>query len=149
MLSAFICWEAKSRKEDFIQRENEHVDAPLKRCEKMAKFRILVSILFLGMNIYITPFSDAFFTMVIISSIIFIVEYSFMNWYYFSEEEYYLKRIVFATVWITATFLQAYQSRRVLVQFFVTQTEAEKTSQTLTQILDNLPDAVLMFESDT
>ena len=36
----------------------------------------------------------------------------------------------------------------MLTQFFVTQKEAEKTQNAMTQILDNLPDAVLTFESD-
>ena len=44
-------------------------------------------------------------------------------------------------------FLGTYSIRRVLTKFFVTQTGAEKTRDALTQILDNMPDAVLMFEA--
>jgi hypothetical protein len=46
-------------------------------------------------------------------------------------------------------FLATYSLRRVLTKFFVTQAGAEKTRDAVTQILDNLPDAVLMFESDS
>jgi len=45
-------------------------------------------------------------------------------------------------------FLTSYSIRRVITQFFVMQMEAEKTRDSVTQILDNLPDAVIMLESD-
>ena len=45
------------------------------------------------------------------------------------------------------TFLLSYSIRRVMTQFFVMQMEAEKTRDSVTQILDNLPDAVIMLES--
>ena len=38
--------------------------------------------------------------------------------------------------------------KRVLIQFFMLQSEAEKTRDALTEVLDNLPDAVLMFEKN-
>ena len=38
--------------------------------------------------------------------------------------------------------------RRVLTEFFVTQTQAEKTRDALTQILDNMPDGVLMLQEN-
>jgi len=41
-----------------------------------------------------------------------------------------------------------YFLRKVLTQFFLMHVEAEKTSNALVRILDNLPDAVLMLESD-
>jgi hypothetical protein len=44
-------------------------------------------------------------------------------------------------------FLATYSLRRVLTTFFVMKTGAEKTRDAVTQILDNLPDAVLMFEA--
>ena len=45
-------------------------------------------------------------------------------------------------------FLQTYFIRYVFTWFFVMQSEAEKTNNALTQILDNLPDAVLMMEAE-
>ena len=44
-------------------------------------------------------------------------------------------------------FLASYFIRRTLTEFFVTQKQAEKTQIALTQILDNMPDAVLMLET--
>ena len=44
-------------------------------------------------------------------------------------------------------FLSAYFMRYWFTVFFVKQIEAEKTSDSLEKILDNLPDAVLMLES--
>ena len=38
--------------------------------------------------------------------------------------------------------------RRILTQFFVMQMEAEKSTKSLTQLIDNLPDAVLMLEKN-
>jgi hypothetical protein len=46
-------------------------------------------------------------------------------------------------------FMVAYFMRRGLTQFFVMQKEAEKTRDSLTQILANLPDAVIMLEADS
>jgi hypothetical protein len=43
-------------------------------------------------------------------------------------------------------FLSTYFIRRVLTQFFVMQSQAAKTRDALTHVLDNLPDGVLMFE---
>jgi len=45
-------------------------------------------------------------------------------------------------------FLATYSVRSMLTEFFVTQKGAEKTRDALTQTLDNLPDAVLMFEME-
>jgi hypothetical protein len=45
-------------------------------------------------------------------------------------------------------FLATYSLRSVLTEFFVISTSAEKTRDALTQTLDNLPDAVLIFEED-
>ena len=44
-------------------------------------------------------------------------------------------------------FLSDYFLRYWFTTFFVKQIEAEKTSDSLDKILDNLPDAVLMLES--
>jgi len=52
-------------------------------------------------------------------------------------------------MWWTLMFMVAYFMRRSLTEFFIMQTEAEKTRDSLTQILENLPDAVIMLEADT
>jgi len=51
-------------------------------------------------------------------------------------------------VWIILMLVQTYFVRYTLTSFFVLQNEAEKTRDALIQILDNLPDAVLMLEAD-
>ena len=51
-------------------------------------------------------------------------------------------------MWWMIIFCIVYFIRVVLTQFFVTQVEAEKTRDALTQILNNLPNAVLMLESN-
>jgi hypothetical protein len=45
-------------------------------------------------------------------------------------------------------FLATYSLRSILTEFFVTKKGAEKTRDALTQTLDNLPDAVLMYEEN-
>ena len=47
---------------------------------------------------------------------------------------------------VTMMFGVAYFVRRVLTQFFMMNMEAEKTRDALIQVLDNLPDAVLMLQ---
>ena len=44
--------------------------------------------------------------------------------------------------------ISTYFIKRVLIICFMMQIEAEKTGDALTQVLDNLPDGVLMFEND-
>ena len=51
-------------------------------------------------------------------------------------------------MWWLLMFMVAYFMRRVLTQFFVMQNEAEQTRDSLTLVLENLPDAVLMLEAD-
>jgi hypothetical protein len=51
-------------------------------------------------------------------------------------------------VWIILMLVQTYFVRYTLTSFFVLQNKAEKTRDALIQILDNLPDAVLMLEAD-
>ena len=55
--------------------------------------------------------------------------------------------LIFIPMWWVLMFLATWFTRNTLTQFFVMQMEAEKTRDSLTQILDNLPDAVLMLES--
>ena len=49
-------------------------------------------------------------------------------------------------IWFSYMFVQAYFIRRVLIKFFLMQVEAEKNKDALTQLLDDLPDAVLVLE---
>ena len=51
-------------------------------------------------------------------------------------------------MWWMIIFCVVYFIRAVLIHFFVNQVEAEKTRDALTQILNNLPNAVLMLESN-
>ena len=51
-------------------------------------------------------------------------------------------------MWWMAILCIVYFIRALLTKFFVTQVEAEKTRDAMTQIFNNLPNAVLMLESD-
>jgi PAS domain-containing protein len=51
-----------------------------------------------------------------------------------------------ATICILMT-VSTYSMRRMLTKFFLMNTDAEKTRDALTLILDNLPDAVLMLDA--
>ena len=94
--------------------------------------------------IFFTPYLDKFFTVFISSSIQFSIEVFLMNKYYNQNG------VSFALFqipqYLILMFLVAYFIRKTLTQFFVLQIEAEQTVGSLTQILDNLPDAVLMVE---
>jgi Na+-transporting methylmalonyl-CoA/oxaloacetate decarboxylase gamma subunit len=53
---------------------------------------------------------------------------------------------IFLLLVILAT--ACYNMRRILTEFFVIEIEAEQNRDSLEEILDNLPDAVLMLESN-
>ena len=91
-----------------------------------------------------TPFCDKFFLTYCTSSIIFAVELVLIGHYYDSNDA---RSLIYIPMWWVLMFLSTYFTRNTLTQFFVMQMEAEKTRDALTQILDNLPDAVLMLES--
>jgi hypothetical protein len=91
------------------------------------------------------PFCPDFFLTFTATSILFAVESTLINTYYDS-----MAWALFSVpMWWTLMFMVAYFMRRGLTQFFVMQTEAEKTRDLLTQILGNLPDAVIMLEADS
>ena len=110
--------------------------------------KMIIGHLYMHISVFITPFSDQFFSTFIISSVYFAIESSLINRYFYASSEYYSMTTTMVMNWCFSMLLQTYYLRRVLTQFFVLQTEAEKTSKTLTEILDNLPDAVLMFENE-
>jgi hypothetical protein len=66
------------------------------------------------------------------------------KYYTLSEDQSVLGYVTIPTEWLVM-FILTYFIRRTLTQFFVAQSQAEKTQEALTQILDNLPDAVLML----
>ena len=103
--------------------------------------------LYVGINVCFTPFSDQYFTTFILTSVCFAIENSVINQYSFAGAEYYSKTAIVIVNACAIMLLMTYFIRHVLIQFFVLQTDAEKTSETLTQILNNLPDGVLMFEN--
>lgn len=90
-----------------------------------------------------TPFSDLFFTSFLISSIVFALELALINNYYDNGR---FVSLIYIPTWWMIMFAFSYFMRYTLTQFFVMQKEAEKTSESLTQVLENLPSAVLMLE---
>jgi hypothetical protein len=52
-------------------------------------------------------------------------------------------------MWWAIVLYSVYFTKNVLIHFFVKNVEAEKTRDSLTQILDNMPDAVLILEKGT
>lgn len=96
------------------------------------------------MNIFLTPLLSNYFLVFISLSLLFGIETTLINIVY--DEKWWSFFVVIQ--WVTLMFLSSYSFRRVLTQFFLLQTEAEKTRDSLTQILNNLPDAVIMIEGD-
>ena len=96
-------------------------------------------------SIFLTPFCDKFLTVYIVSSLYFIIELILVTNYFDSDG---LSHFIYIPMWLTLMFLQTYFVRYILTSFFVMQCEAEKTSSALTQVLENLPSAVLMLEEE-
>jgi len=96
-------------------------------------------------SIFMVPFCPDFFLTFIATSILFAVESAMINNYY----ETLAWALFSVPMWWAMMFMVAYFMRRGLTQFFLMQTEAEKTRDSVTQILKNLPDAVIMFDNDT
>ena len=101
------------------------------------------------MSIFFTPFSDYYFTTFILTSLFFTVELLGVN-QYIDEAKAHTGIPIFLIIvtWSILMFLATYSLRSVLTEFFVTKKGAEKTRDALTQTLDNLPDAVLMYEEN-
>ena len=91
------------------------------------------------------PFCPDFFLTFTATSLFFAVESTMINAYYDNIAWAFFS----VPMWWTLMFMVAYLIRRGLTQFFVMQKEAEKTRDSLTQILANLPDAVIMLEADS
>ena len=49
-------------------------------------------------------------------------------------------------MWYAVVGFGVYFTKNILIHFYVKNVEAEKTRDSLTQILDNMPDAVLILE---
>lgn len=80
-------------------------------------------------SMFMTPFSDMFLVTFTATSCFFFVEWAIVNkYYYFTGTEYYIKTVSFGFGWVFVMLLQSYNIRQTLIQFFLSQTEAEKTS---------------------
>lgn len=95
------------------------------------------------MSIFLTPFCDKFFLTFVTSSIYFMIEFTLTN--YLSGTGI-LDPLFWTIMWWMLMFSASYFLRRVLTIMFLKQTEAKKTKETVTAILANLPDAVLMLD---
>jgi len=96
-------------------------------------------------TIFVTPFSDLWMADFVVSSVGFTTNFIHIR-RFFNESEGALVPFEIMMWWFFI-FGAVYFLRKVLTQFFLMHVEAEKTSNALTQILDNLPEAVLMLES--
>ena len=97
---------------------------------------------------FFTPFCDQYFITFIADAVCFAAEFSLINQYYIEEKNWINRVLITIVVRSTFSFLLTYFIRRDLTETFVLQKEAEKTRDALTKVLDNLPDAVLMLESE-
>jgi len=101
------------------------------------------------MSIFLTPFSEYYFTTFILTSIFFTVELFGISQYIDgANAQSGQPSLLIVTFWTVLMFLATYSLRSILTEFFVTKKGAEKTRDALTQTLDNLPDAVLMYEEN-
>ena len=112
------------------------------------QFLILVGFLYLLTCLFLIPFCDHFISTYALSSACYAAEYAVISKYIYNSSDYYISSLITWTLLCLFMLIQTYFIRHVLIKFFVLQTEAEMTSETLTQILDNLPDAVMMFETE-
>ena len=119
--------------------------------DQLAYFRHLFDVRNFSENIYIIsgmfiiPFQDNYFFALITFSVYYAVEILMLKRYDSNDSAGQLQEI---PVWMTLILVQTYFVRYTLTKFFVLQKDAEKTRDSLIQILDNLPDAVLMLEAD-
>ena len=97
----------------------------------------------MSLGIFVVPFCSKYFTTYIISSVYFAIEMVLINKYFEGDG---VSSLIFIPMWWIWMFVATYYDRRTITECFVKQTEAEKTRDALTQVLDNLPDAVLMME---
>ena len=121
----------------------QSVQAQLKFQKQIYAIRYYVTHAYIVTQIFIVTFCDKFFITFTLSSIYFMLELISIS--EFTDEKSSLT-IIQAPAWWVLMFISTYSTRRVLTQFFVTQTDAEKTRDVLTAILDNLPDAVLISD---
>jgi hypothetical protein len=101
--------------------------------------------MYIQMNIFLTPFCDKFFTTFFVSTAYFVIEATLINRCIgvgITESSVHI------VMWCMLMLFSTYFMRRVLTMMFIKQMEAEKTGKTLTKILDNLPDAVLMLNDN-
>jgi hypothetical protein len=135
-----ICYTFTSKKlqakEDCLEQSKKHRHVYL--------IKQYVLNIYICMSIFLTPFADNYFVAFVLSSGFFAIEFTLMNEIHGDESQFSL---VTVPMWLFLMFHSTYYLRHTLTKFFLMQTEAEKTRDALIQILDNLPDAVLMLES--
>ena len=105
-----------------------------------------VTNIYILFSIFLTPFCDHFFYDFIASSIGFTT--TFIHVIHLGSQNDNFLMMFEIPMWYTVILWAVYTTRLLLIEFFIMQVEAEKTRDALTKILDNLPDAVLMLESD-
>ena len=113
----------------------------VKQNEEMFLMRFSLSFLYITVSIFLTPFCDRFFSFYLFNSACFAMDMLLIT----NKDDSVSYTLLIPVYWILM-FLSTYFIRRVLTQFFVMQSQAAKTRDALTHVLDNLPDGVLMFE---
>jgi hypothetical protein len=110
-------------------------------------FRQFIINIYTCFSIFCTPFCDKFFLTFVVSTFFYVVQMFQINQYQPPSSIDYLRVIQQTMVDAGVMGMAAYFIRATLTKFFVVQMEQEKTNVGLTQVLDNLPDAVLMMDS--
>jgi len=95
----------------------------------------------------VTPFNNNWIADFLVASIGFTTNMLHISRHVMKGEDALL--ICEIPMWWAVVLFGVYFSKNVLILFFVKNLEAEKTRDSLTQILDNMPDAVLILEEGT
>lgn len=122
---------------------HESTDFQLSYYRGIYDIKTTITTFYIELSILMTPFCEKYFVTFVVSSMIFCAEYVQITKYF---DLPYTFSVIYVPTWVTLMFLSSYFIRRVLTEFFVLQTQAEKTREALTLILDNMPDGVLMLE---
>ena len=128
MTCFFICY--------WINWRHISCDIPIEKLDYKVVVNIfaaksVINNIYMCTNIFLTPFSDSFFTSFTTFSLCFSVEFSMIN-LQINNKGIIGRTIISIMLQWTWNFLQAYFIRRVLTQFFMMQVEAEKNQEALT-----------------
>ena len=122
---------------------DEPLSIQIEKQEEMFVVRQTLINLYIVTSIFMIPFSELFWPNFAVYTGCFTVEMSVAN-FKNASFVYYISLPIYWMMMLVCTYFM----KRILIQFFLLQSAAEKTSAALTEVLDNLPDAVLMFEKD-